>query len=166
MYKICTLLSSFGKKMYGQKVLSILPFRFIWSFIVRNFLIIPYELFHSFCPEPKGQKWVCIVTITNRPTHTRRIRSPQDTNSNPHRQYHRSSNSKKHHQETTIPRDGNEILLAYWSRDKQILQILIPAGSGKFGWLPFQGPHRSNTYPRASILLTHGQLIKFTNSRS
>ena len=28
MYKICTRLSSFGQKIYGQKVLNILPFRF------------------------------------------------------------------------------------------------------------------------------------------
>ena len=27
MYEICTLLSSFGQKMYGQKVLNIGPFR-------------------------------------------------------------------------------------------------------------------------------------------
>ena len=37
---------------------------------------------------------------------------PPATNSNPHRQYHRSRNSKQHHKEAKIPRDGNEILLA------------------------------------------------------
>ena len=51
MYEICTLLSSFGQKMYGPKVLNILPFRFFGSFLFfyqfcfRGFLIIPYELF-------------------------------------------------------------------------------------------------------------------------
>ena len=39
-------------------------------------------------------------------------------------------------------------------------------GQEKFGRLPLQGPHRIHTYPRASILLTHGKLNKFTNSRS
>ena len=29
MYEVCTLLSSFGHKMYGPKVLNILPFRFL-----------------------------------------------------------------------------------------------------------------------------------------
>ena len=63
MYKICTLFSSFGWKMYGKKVLNTLPFRF---FIVSppDFLIIPYELFHCFCSELIGQKCVCIVTIS------------------------------------------------------------------------------------------------------
>jgi len=68
MYEICTLLSSFGQKMYGPKVLNILPFRFFGSFffprLFDDFLMIPYELFHSFCSELNGQKWVCIVTIT------------------------------------------------------------------------------------------------------
>ena len=45
MYKICTLLSSFGKKMYGPKVLNILPFRFFRSFLFSRFSIIPYKLF-------------------------------------------------------------------------------------------------------------------------
>ena len=37
MYKICTLLRSFGQKMYGPKVLNILPFRFFGSFFLRFF---------------------------------------------------------------------------------------------------------------------------------
>ena len=48
MYKICTLLSSFGQKMYGPKVLKILPLRFFGSFFSCVFLIIPYELFIVF----------------------------------------------------------------------------------------------------------------------
>ena len=44
MYEICTLLSSFGQKMCGPKVLNILPFRFFGSFFFRDFLMIPYEL--------------------------------------------------------------------------------------------------------------------------
>ena len=55
MYEICTLLSSFGQKMYGSKVLNILPFRFFGSFCFRDFLIIPYKLFHSFCSELNGE---------------------------------------------------------------------------------------------------------------
>ena len=31
MYGICTLLSSFGQKMYGPKVLNILPFQYFGS---------------------------------------------------------------------------------------------------------------------------------------
>ena len=54
---------------------------------------------------------------------------PPDTNSNPHQQYHRGRNSKQRYQETAIPRDGDEILLASRIRDKQILQFLLPAGS-------------------------------------
>ena len=45
MYEICTLFSSFGQKIYGPKVLNILPFRFFWSFFFRVFFLIPYELF-------------------------------------------------------------------------------------------------------------------------
>ena len=37
MYEICTLLSSFGQKMYGQKVLNILPFRFFYLFFSQFF---------------------------------------------------------------------------------------------------------------------------------
>ena len=59
-----TFFSSFGQKMYGPKVLNILPFRFFYRICFGKFLIIPYELFHSFCSELNGQKWVCIVTIT------------------------------------------------------------------------------------------------------
>ena len=55
MYEICTLLSSFSQKVYGQNVLNFLPFRFFDRFF-RNFLIIPYELFYSFCLEMNGQK--------------------------------------------------------------------------------------------------------------
>ena len=44
MYEICTLLSIFSQKIYGQKVLNILPFRFIGSFFPRFFLIL-YEVF-------------------------------------------------------------------------------------------------------------------------
>ena len=39
MYEICTLLSSFGQKMNGRKVLNILPFRFFGSFFFRDFLM-------------------------------------------------------------------------------------------------------------------------------
>ena len=45
MYEICTVLGCFSKKMYGPKVLNILPFRFFGSFFFRDFLMIPYELF-------------------------------------------------------------------------------------------------------------------------
>ena len=37
MYEICTVLSSFGQKIYGQKVLTIWPFRFIGSFFFEFF---------------------------------------------------------------------------------------------------------------------------------
>ena len=45
MYEICTLLSSFGQKMYGPKDLNILLFQFFGSFFFRGFLMIPYEIF-------------------------------------------------------------------------------------------------------------------------
>ena len=45
MYEICTLLSSFGQKMYGQKVLNILPFRFIGSFLFSGFFDISVRAF-------------------------------------------------------------------------------------------------------------------------
>ena len=37
MYEICTLLSSFGQKMYGPKVLNLLPFRFFKCFYFLQF---------------------------------------------------------------------------------------------------------------------------------
>ena len=39
MYEICTLLSSFDQKMYGPKVLNILPFHFLILFFLRFFYI-------------------------------------------------------------------------------------------------------------------------------
>ena len=49
MYEICTFLSSLGQKMYGQKVLNILPIRVLNLFFFSAiFLTIPYDLFHSF----------------------------------------------------------------------------------------------------------------------
>ena len=45
MYEICTLLSSFGQKMYGPKVLNILPFRFFKSYIFSRFFDISVRAF-------------------------------------------------------------------------------------------------------------------------
>ena len=45
MYEICTLLSCFGQKMYGPKVLNILPVHFLNRFFFRDFLIILYAFF-------------------------------------------------------------------------------------------------------------------------
>ena len=45
MYEICTLFSSFGQKMYGQKELKILPFRFIGSFLFSWFFDISVRAF-------------------------------------------------------------------------------------------------------------------------
>ena len=45
MYEICTLLSSFGQKMYGPKVLNILPFRFFIFIFFRVFFYISAQAF-------------------------------------------------------------------------------------------------------------------------
>ena len=65
MYEICTLLSSFGQKMYGPKVLNILPFRFFYRIFFRDFLMIPYELFHSFCSELNGHNESVLLLSQN-----------------------------------------------------------------------------------------------------
>ena len=59
MYKICTLLSSFGQKMYGPKVLNILPFRFCYCFFPRFFDNSVRAFFVLF-----GQEGVCNFKIT------------------------------------------------------------------------------------------------------
>ena len=65
---ICTKFAHFWvvlvRKCMVQKFLISYRFDFFDRFFFRDFLIIPYELFHSFCSELNGQKWVCIVTIT------------------------------------------------------------------------------------------------------
>ena len=59
MYEICTLLSSFGQKMYGPKVLNILPFRFFYRFFSRFFDNSVRAFFVLF-----GQEGVCNFKIT------------------------------------------------------------------------------------------------------
>ena len=102
---------------------------------------VPYSnLLHPLHPRWNSVHCFSIQKIKNRWTHARQIRSPPATNSNPHQQYHCGRNSKQHYQETAIPRDGNEILLASRSRDKQILQILLPAGVKKILWTALPRP--------------------------
>ena len=60
MYKICTLLSSFGQKMCGQKVLNILPFRFIGSIFFPRFFDNSVRAFFVLF----GQEGVCNFKIT------------------------------------------------------------------------------------------------------
>ena len=60
MYKICTLLSSFGQKMYGPKVLNILPFRFFGSFLFSQFFDNSVQTFFILF----GQEAVCNFKIT------------------------------------------------------------------------------------------------------
>ena len=52
IYKICTLLSSFGQRMYGQKVLNIWPLQFLDKYVFVFFIIL-CALF-----ELIGIKWV------------------------------------------------------------------------------------------------------------
>ena len=65
---ICTKFAYFWvvlvRECMVKKFLIYLTVSFFYLFLFRGFLIIPYELFHSFCSELNGQKWVCIVTIT------------------------------------------------------------------------------------------------------
>ena len=42
---MCTLLSSFGQKMYGQKELKYYSFVLLDRFLFRAFLVFSYELF-------------------------------------------------------------------------------------------------------------------------
>ena len=51
IYEICTLLSSFGQKIYGQKVLYVWPFRFFVPFFSRflyNDFFWSYEIYTFF----------------------------------------------------------------------------------------------------------------------
>ena len=63
---ICTKFAHFWvvlvRKWMVQKFLISYRFDFLDGFFFRDFLMIPYELFHSFCSELNGQKWICIVT--------------------------------------------------------------------------------------------------------
>ena len=60
MYKICPLLSSFGQKMYGPKVLNILPFRFFNLIFFRDFFDISVRAFFTLF----GQEGLCNLKIT------------------------------------------------------------------------------------------------------
>ena len=65
---ICTKFAHFWvflvRKCMVQKFLISYRFDFLDCFFFRDFLMIPYELFHSFFSDLNGQKWICIVTIT------------------------------------------------------------------------------------------------------
>ena len=52
------------RKCMVQKFIISYHFDFLDRLFFAFFLIIPYELFQSFCSELNGQKWVYIVTIT------------------------------------------------------------------------------------------------------
>ena len=57
MYEICTLLSSFGQKRYGPKVLNILPFRFFpRDFSDHSVLNKNYEKVRTELSKNRGEK--------------------------------------------------------------------------------------------------------------
>ena len=60
MYEMCTLLSSFGQKMYGQKVLNILPIQFFGTVLFSRFFNHSVRAFLILF----GQEGVCNFKIT------------------------------------------------------------------------------------------------------